>query len=386
MFDVEKLGQVFTPPYIVAEMLQLRKNPGRILEPSCGNGAFFNNIPDCVGIEIDSQHCPAGALNMDFFDYPLSEKFDTIIGNPPYVRYQDIDINTKSKLTSKLFDERSNLYLFFIEKCIRHLTTHGELIFITPRDFLKSTSAIRLNQFIYSTGTITDIIDLGDQRVFSGFNPNCIIFRYEKDNFSRRTNVSKEFVCNNGQLLFTNNSYPLVFNDVFFVKVGAVSGDDKIFANDIYGNTDFVCSYTHKTGKTKRMIYNDPNNPFLLLHKEKLLNRKIRHFDESNWWQWGRNHYISKLPRIYVNGKTRDKNPFFVHSCINYDGSVLAIFPKMANADVRLLCDMLNKVNWQELGFICDGRFLFSQKSLENAPLPSDFAPYIPPQLFRTVL
>ncbi len=376
-FDVEKLGQVFTPPYIVAEMLQLRKNQGRILEPSCGNGAFFNNIPDCVGIEIDSQHCPAGALNMDFFDYPLSEKFDTIIGNPPYVRYQDIDQTTKSKLTSKLFDERSNLYLFFIEKCIQHLTTHGELIFITPRDFLKSTSAIRLNQFIYSTGTITDIIDLGDQRVFSGFNPNCIIFRYEKDNFSRRTNVSKEFVCNNGQLLFTNNSYPLVFNDVFFVKVGAVSGDDKIFANDIYGNTDFVCSYTHKTGKTKRMIYNDPNNPFLLLHKEKLLNRKIRHFDESNWWQWGRNHYISKLPRIYVNGKTRDKNPFFVHSCINYDGSVLAIFPKMANADVQLLCDMLNKVNWQELGFICDGRFLFSQKSLENAPLPSDFAPYV---------
>lgn len=95
MFDVEKLGQVFTPQSIVAEMLQMRKNFGRIMEPSCGNGAFFSNIPDCVGIEIDSQHCPKGALNMDFFDYPLSEKFDTISGNPPYVRYQDIYDTTK---------------------------------------------------------------------------------------------------------------------------------------------------------------------------------------------------------------------------------------------------------------------------------------------------
>ncbi len=382
MFDVEKLGQVFTPQSIVAEMLQMRKNDGRVLEPSCGNGAFFRNIPECVGVEIDAQHCPKSALNIDFFDYPLTEKFDTIIGNPPYVRYQDIAPSTKAKLRSDLFDERSNLYLFFIEKCIKHLNKHGELIFITPRDFLKSTSAIRLNQFIYETGTITDIIDLGDQRGFSGFNPNCIIFRYEKDNFSRRTNVSKEFVCNNGQLLFTNNTYPFVFCDVFFVKVGAVSGDDKVFANEIYGNTDFVCSYTHKTGKTKRMIYNDPDNSYLLQYKEQLLNRKIRHFDESSWWQWGRNHYISKQPRIYVNAKTRNKNPFFVHPCINYDGSVLAIFPKLVNVDVIPLCNMLNNINWQELGFVCDGRFLFSQKSLENAPLPSCFAPYKDQKLF----
>ncbi len=382
MFDVEKLGQVFTPQSIVAEMLQMRKNFGRIMEPSCGNGAFFSNIPDCVGIEIDSQHCPKGALNMDFFDYPLSEKFDTIIGNPPYVRYQDIYDTTKQKLHSQLFDERSNLYLFFIEKCIRHLNEHGELIFITPRDFLKSTSSIKLNQFIFAHGTITDIIDLGDQRIFTGFNPNCIIFRYEKDNYTRRTNVSKEFICNNGQLLFTSNTYPFVFSDVFFVKVGAVSGDDKIFANEKYGNTDFVCSYTHKTGKTKRMIYNDPQNPYLLEHKEQLLKRKIRQFDETNWWQWGRNHYISKSPRIYVNGKTRDKNPFFVHSCTNYDGSVLAVFPKISNIDIEKLCEMLNEVNWQELGFVCDGRYLFSQKSLENAPLPQCFAPYITPTLF----
>lgn len=378
--NVLTLGQVFTPQSIVAEMLLLRKNQGRILEPSCGNGAFFNEIPDCIGIEIDSRHCPKNALNIDFFDYPTDEKFDTIIGNPPYVRYQDIEKSTKAKLHSRLFDNRSNLYLFFIEKCINHLTEHGELIFITPRDFFKATSSIKLNNFIYEQGTITDLIDLGDQQIFKGYSPNCIIFRFEKSNYSRKTNITKEFICNNGQLMFTDNSYPLQFRDIFFVKVGAVSGDDKIFTNEL-GNEEFVCSHTHKSGKTKRMFFNI-EHPILLNEKDRLLKRKIRKFDETNWYQWGRVHYISNEKRIYVNAKTRNKTPFFTHQCNNYDGSVLAIFPKNQTINIEEACDLLNQVNWYELGFICDGRYIFSQKSLEGAPLPYNFLKFKEKTLF----
>ena len=376
MFNVETLGQVFTPSSIVSQMLSLRRNDGRILEPSCGNGAFYKEIPNCVGIEIDPQHCPEGALNMDFFDYPVTEKFDTIIGNPPYVRYQDITAETKAKLKSELFDERTNLYLFFIEKCINHLTDHGELIFITPRDFLKATSSVRLNQFIFDRGTITDVIDLGDKNIFKGFNPNCIIFRFEKGNYSRVTNFTKQFTICNGQLLFTSNQYPLHFNDIFFVKVGAVSGADKYFESEKYGTRDFVCSSTCKTGKTKRMIYNEPS-PYLKKYKKELLKRKIRKFDESNWWMWGRNHYVSDEKRIYVNNKTRNPKPFFTHESKDYDGSVLAIFPYNQNINLNRVCEMLNKVNWEVLGFVCDGRFLFSQKSLEDAPLPVSFNEFI---------
>lgn len=376
MFNVEVLGQVFTPQSIVAQMLSLRKNQGRILEPSCGNGAFFNEIPDCVGIEIDPHHCPKGALNMDFFDYPITEKFETIIGNPPYVRYQDISPETKAKLHTSLFDERTNLYLFFIEKCINHLADHGELIFITPRDFLKATSSVKLNQFIFEKGTITDVIDLGDKSIFKGFSPNCIIFRFEKNDFSRVTNYTKRFTICNGQLLFTSNQYPVHFSDVFFVKVGAVSGADKIFESKKHGNKDFVCSYTCKTGRTKRMIFNTPN-PYLKKYKKQLKERKIRKFDESNWWMWGRNHYVSDEKRIYVNNKTRNTRPFFIHESNDYDGSVLAIFPYNQNIDMKKACEMLNNVNWGELGFVCDGRYLFSQKSLEDAPLPISFQEFI---------
>ena len=369
------LGQVFTPQFIVDDMLKLIKNNGNILEPSCGNGAFSKNLKNIVAIEVDKNVCPDYAINMDFFDYSISNKFDTIIGNPPYVRFQDIQEKTKNKLDMSLFDERSNLYLFFIYKCILHLKSHGELIFIVPRDFLKLTSAIKLNNFIYQNGTITDIIELGDSKIFQNACPNCVIFRFEKDNFSRITNITKRFQVINGQMIFTSNNYNIKFSDLFFVKVGAVSGADSLFENT-NGNLDFVCSYTNKTGKTKKMFYNIKTQELEQV-KEKLINRKIKKFNEDNWFMWGRNCYVSNEERIYVNQKTRNKQPFFYNKCKYYDGSILAIFPKFKCQDFKKLANDFNKVDWNELGFVCDGRFIFNQKSLENTLLPDWFSEYL---------
>ena len=47
------------------------------------------------------------------------------------------------------------------------------------------------------------------------------------------------------------------------------------------------------------------------------------------------------------------------------------------NVDIDKICNDLNNVDWKELGFVCDGRFLFSQRSLENCLLPDKFGEYI---------
>ena len=377
--DVAQLGQVFTPRAVVDYMLGLRARSGRVLDPACGDGAFSSRLTGCVAIEIDPRFAPPGALKMDFFAYPESEKFDTIIGNPPYVRFQDIAPATRAQLSLDRFDARSNLYLFFIEKCLRHLNPGGELIFITPRDFLKATSSAGLNQLLFESGTLTHLVDLGDASVFAGVSPNCVIWRFEKDNFSHVTEDGRRTRLCGGQLIFTRNDYSVPLSKVLFVKVGAVSGADDIFANDALGNVDFVCSTTRKTGLTRRMIYNQWL-PELEPHKARLISRGIRRFDEHNWWQWGRQHYVSERPRIYVNHKTRQTAPFFLHPSIHYDGSVLALFPHDPLADVAALCEALNAVDWEELGFVCDGRFLFSQRALEQSLLPDTFAAFVPPE------
>ena len=378
MLDIARHGQVFTPPAIVDAILRLRRNAGRVLEPACGDGAFSARLPGCVAIEIDSGHCPSGALNLDFFAYPEAELFDTIVGNPPYVKARDIQPGTRRRLASRLLNGHSNLYLHFIEKCVRHLKPGGELIFITPRDFLKATGAARLNTWLFDQGTLTDFQELGDARVFDGVVPNCAIWRFERGNLERRPTDGRRMALSGGQILLTRGIYSVPLSSVFAVKVGAVSGADEIFANAELGNADFVCSKTAQTGALRRMIWLDREGPIAYLEpfKERLLARRVTKFDENNWWKWGRRHFVSDAPRIYVNQKTRRPRPFFLDACRNYDGAILALFPHRRDAGLEGLRDLLNDVDWAELGFVCDGRFLFAQRSLAQALLPEDFAPF----------
>jgi adenine-specific DNA-methyltransferase len=382
--NIKQRGQVFTPENIVNSMLSLRKNSGRVLEPSAGSGHFLKAIPGAVGIEIDSMVAHAGCLCMDFFDYDTTEKFDTIIGNPPYVGFKSITEETKAKLPIGRFDRRTNLYVFFIDKCLDHLTDTGELIFITPRDFLQATHAKPLQERLWQTGTITHLDDLGDSRIFEGYSPNCVIWRFEKGNFTRTTLIDgavRQSVLLEGQIGFMREGYTIPFKDLFSVRVGAVSGLDEVFANELIGDMDFIYSKTVSTGETRKMITIEPGIysledalPWFYIsqHHDILINRRIRNFNETNWWQWGRWHHESDKDRVYVNCKTRVKRPFFTHPCKNYEGSILAIFPH-GDLDCQLAADMLNDVDWKDLGFVCDGRYIFSQRSLENIYLPNTF-------------
>ncbi len=390
--NVANRGQVFTPERIVRLMLGLRQQQGRVLEPSAGDGAFSTRIANCVAIENDPAVAPEGALVTNFFAYPETERFFTVIGNPPYVRYQDIEPETKALLNAKRFDARSNLYLFFIEKAVRHLKPRGELIFIVPRDFIKLTAARHLNAWLYEQGTITHWIETGDQKIFQGAVPNCAIFRFELGNFSRTTKwqvlgdqdwEDRRFTEMKGQIAFLEAGMTVPLSSLFDVRVGAVSGADPVFAHP-EGNVEFVCSKTRDTGETRRMLYNI-QHPSLLPHKEHLLARRVRAFDEGNWWKWGRAYHQSSAPRIYVNSKTRRQQPFFVHDCPAYDGSILALFPKYPEMDLGRVVDLLNSaVPWEHLGFVVDGRFLFSQRTLETAMLPAVFREMQKPALIKT--
>ncbi|MDR2188598.1 MAG: class I SAM-dependent methyltransferase [Azonexus sp.] len=387
--NIEQLGQVFTPANVVDFMLGLCRNNGRFLEPSVGDGAFFHALrqrgADCVGIEIDPRVAPTGVAVGDFFAYPLDEQFDSIVGNPPYVRFQEIAAGTRQRLDSKLFDSRSNLFLFFIEKAVRHLRPGGELVFIVPRELIKLTAAKKLNAWLYREGSMTHFFETGDTRVFANATPNCCIFRFEKGRFDRRMADGRMFTEAAGQLMFLRDDHRLKLSDVFAVKVGAVSGADAIYTHR-EGNMEFVFSQTADSGRTRRMFYGI-RHPHLAKHKPQLLARRVKHFDESNWWQWGRACPFNELPRIYVNGRTRKAEPFFLHDCKNYDGSILALFPKNQRLTRRQLIEctiMLNReVDWQQLGFICDGRFLFTQRSLQNGLLPGKFSRFLPPDLSK---
>ena len=348
-------------------MLSLRQNNGNVLEPSAGDGAFLKHLePNAIGLEVDINHITDERIILkDLFDYFPKFKFSTIIGNPPYVRYQDIKYYTRMRINDYPLDKRTNLYILFMWKCIDLLKNNGELIFITPRDFMKATSAKLLNKKLYEEGTFTHFQELGDQKIFKGFSPNCAIWRWVKN--KRKSKVldnGKLFNEEGGQIWFGNKNIRKI-SDYFEVKVGAVSGADHIFLHN-KGNVEFVYSKTNKTGNTRRMIYQRKHSS-LNKHKGELLKRNVRSFNDKNWWKWGREYPHREGERIYVNTKTREKNPFFISEIPAFDGSILALFPLQNDVNLEEWVLLLNSTDWNSLGFVCDGRFKFTQRSLENA-------------------
>lgn len=363
-FIKENLGQFFTPSDIVAKMVSLIENDGIIIEPSCGDGAFLKQLPTkTIGIELDPSVAPKGSLIMDYFDY--GEKADTIIGNPPYVRYQDILATTRSKLP-KGFDNRSNLYLFFIEHSINLLKDNGELIFIVPRDFIKNTSSLKLNEELFTMGGFTYWQEFGDKKIFSDASPNVAIFRWVKGK-----NHTIPVSIHNGYLSFTktenNEKQKIYLNTLFDIYVGGASGANEIFIEET-GNIDLVVSDTKRTYKTKKAHYVTAPTNYLIKYKNILLNRKIKKFNESNWWEWGRKIRHIDGPKIYVNNKTRDLQPFFTNDSGWFDGSILALIPKENNTySIEVLIKILNNTDWDAQGFLVGGRLIFGQRSLSNA-------------------
>ena len=376
-------GQFFTTNNELKKMVfSLCRKEGRKLEPSAGSGhltSYFNNNGKkvSVALEIDDtiNFIDDNIIIQNFFDYSIDEKFDTIFGNPPYVRFQLIE--DISKIKSKF--SSLNLYLYFIEKSFYHLKDDGELIFIIPREFLTSSRASVVRELLHNNGTITDIIDYQEQKMFDDASPYIIIIRYEKGNFSYKTKYDsfiKKQIFIDGFIKFDDGKEKQTLDTFFDVKVGIVSGDNNIYKNDEFGNIDIICSDFLITQKRKKYIFYENNIPsevmsFLEKKKELLINRKIKSFNESNWFLWGAVRNIKKMRGdgycIYVNSKTRNEKPFFKEKVGYFDGSILALFPKK-DVDLDKWVDRLNnsKDEFFEQGMITGNKYQFTQRGLSK--------------------
>lgn len=186
-------AQFFTPPDVVQLMLDLRRNSGRVLEPSCGNGAFSKRLENAVAIELDATVSPEYSLVMDFFEYPINEKFSTVIGNPPYLSHKSIPESTRNLSMFKQLEARlgglANLYAYFVLKSFLHLEPNGELIFVVPEECFRTTSNFKLFDYLHRYGTFTDVVKF-KKTPFKEVSQDVVVFRYERDDFSYQTNVS----------------------------------------------------------------------------------------------------------------------------------------------------------------------------------------------------
>jgi hypothetical protein len=91
-------------------------------------------------------------VSADFFDpewmFGIKNGFDVLIGNPPYVRVDDIDSEAKREYKAQ-FDTavgKYDLYYLFFDKAQQLLNDRGTLTFIHPNKFTAADSARKLRK------------------------------------------------------------------------------------------------------------------------------------------------------------------------------------------------------------------------------------------------
>lgn len=378
--EIKQLGQYFTTNEELRNKVVefILNDPAVILEPSVGQGDLIQAIGNKYDkikfdmYEIDDtikmlDGVPDNIIYGDFIQQKIEKKYKTIVGNPPYVK-----------------TPTGNLYIDFISKCQDLLNIGGELIFIIPSDFFKLTSAAKLLNNMMTTGTFTHIYHPHKENLFIGASIDVLIFRYCKD-----TTLAAEVMYNNELLYIINNNGLITFNeckntsgvtfgDYFDVSVGLVSGKEDVYKSPI-GNIEVM----NGQDQFAKYIYIEKYpcgdaqiDDYLLLHKTSLINRKIRKFNEANWFEWGAPRNI-KLMRekigidcIYIYNLTRKNNIAFRGKVAYFGGGLIMLVPKQ-DVQIDKIIEYLNSDGFKS-SFMFSARFKIGHRQISNSYIPQD--------------
>ena len=105
--------------------------------------------------------------------------FDIVIGNPPYVRIQNLgekDIEYFNRTFKSAF-KNYDIYLLFVEKSLKLYKKNGIIGFIIPSKFVNADYGSGLRNLISETKSLYKLFDFKDIQIFGdATNYTCILF------------------------------------------------------------------------------------------------------------------------------------------------------------------------------------------------------------------
>lgn len=158
-----------------------------LLDPGCGTGSFIEGVirwcnlngsplPRIVGVDSDSALLDEARngvgkidqvtlLHEDFLT-SRAERYDYIIGNPPYVPITGLSVEERTDYRRRYSTARGrfDLYLLFFEQALKVLKPIGRLVFITPEKFLYVQTAEPLRRALARVAV--EEIDFVDESAF----------------------------------------------------------------------------------------------------------------------------------------------------------------------------------------------------------------------------
>jgi adenine-specific DNA-methyltransferase len=218
-------GAFFTPDYIIdfiINEIQPKENETN-LDPSCGCGAFLVGLTDyykrtfnkpikkiikenIFGSDILEYNIHRSKLILTIYalqngeqlkdsDFNLYHQdslrtnwkmsFDNIVGNPPYVKFQDLtddNRNYLSKHWTTVEGGTFNLYFAFFELGYKLIKPTGKLGYITPNNYFTSLAGEALRKYFLHQKCVTRIIDFSHKKVFDAQTYTAITFLNKQQN------------------------------------------------------------------------------------------------------------------------------------------------------------------------------------------------------------
>lgn len=367
-------GDVFTKPCVVRYMLDLVGYTSdrdlshiSISEPSCGEGEFIIEIirrlaesAQRFGFDLnDAYHSMVSASDIDEnkilvcieriktefpeINYPGSRIFaedylltshepvDIVVGNPPYIRYEQIPENKLSiyRHHFSTFYYRADMYVLFFEKSLRQLKPGGQHCFICSNRWMKNTYGKVLRGMVATNYSIDRIVnmegaDAFDEEVLA--YPAITLIKAQRSSgitlYTETTSVeelptlqmeSLDAPTNDDWLkMFISdsvlNDLPLIEAQGFKIGVGVATGADKIFVSkelkglvedevllpaingkDLQGNNMewgelYLLNPYDSNGRLIRLDDYPMTKAYLESHRERLANRHKAKKNVANWY------------------------------------------------------------------------------------------------------
>lgn len=110
-----------------------------------------------------------------------SQKFDIIVGNPPYVGHKALEIPYKKWLMDQyptVFQDKSDLSYCFFERIMENLQRDGKGMIITSRYFMESPTGRSLRKYLQEKADLLEIVDFYGGEIFKGLGVATAIYLF----------------------------------------------------------------------------------------------------------------------------------------------------------------------------------------------------------------
>jgi len=201
----KKLGQFFTPAPIarfMARWILQSKECHNILDPATGEGIFIKSILEISqNVSVDAfdvdehilsvcedsiKSLPGRAnVNLHCRDYMAGDwerKYDGVICNPPYMRFQDYDNRDRIIKTVKdnlriHLSGLTNLYTLFLLKSLGELREGGRMAYIVPSEFLNANYGEHVKEYLLREKSLRYVIlfDFNSNPFDDAITTSCIL-------------------------------------------------------------------------------------------------------------------------------------------------------------------------------------------------------------------